>query len=88
MLIKVSDSKAYRVTLMRFKHEKGEKKNPVMLSIRQLYKTKKDPEWKIGRQGVTFDFDDCKRIIKGIIKVFKSDEVEVVEPYKKGGKDD
>jgi hypothetical protein len=75
-LIKVSDSKAYRIELIRM-----EKKGPVFLSIRQLYKTKKNPEWMPGRNGLTLPVaegedgkSEARRVIKGLVKALKNEE--------------
>jgi hypothetical protein len=86
MIIKVSESKAYRIQLIRMHSAKGDPKNPVLLSIRQLYKTKKSPEWKPAYQGITFPMDIAARVIKGLIKVFKDKDQEVEVIKKKESK--
>lgn len=77
-LIKVSDSKAYRIELIRL-----EKKGPVYLSIRQLYKTKKNPEWMPGRNGLTLPIaegedgkSEARRVLKAMVKVLKNEAGE------------
>lgn len=57
--ITVSPTKAYRVEGLLIKGEK-------YVSVRQLYATKKDPEFKIGRQGITFALTDLARIQKAL----------------------
>lgn len=71
MLIKISTTKAYRIELIRM-----EKKGPVFLSIRQMYQTKKDPEWKPGRGGLTLPVPEgeARRVIKGLIKTLKNED--------------
>ena len=70
MFIEISATKAFRIELIRM-----EAKGPVFLSIRQFYATKKDPEFKPGRQGMTFPIaeGEAKRIIKGMIKTLKNE---------------
>jgi hypothetical protein len=71
VLIKISETKAYRIELIRM-----EKKGPVFLSIRQLYKTKKDADWRPGRNGLNLPVPDgeAKRVIKGLIKTLKNED--------------
>lgn len=85
-LIKISDTKAYRVSVIQMgKNEKGESKKPRLLSIRQMYATQKDPTWKPAYQGITIPLDICARVIKAMIAVFKDPDqkVEVIEPKEK-----
>lgn len=81
-LIKVSDSKAYRVSLIRMEEDKEKK---VYLSIRQMYRTKKEPDdWKPGYQGLTFPLDIVTRILKAVKKVSESDDKpEVIKKKEK-----
>lgn len=81
-LIKVSDSKAYRVSLIRMADDK---ENTVYLSIRQLYKTKKEPDdWKPGYQGITFPLGLVGRVLKAVKKVSEGgDEPEVIKKKEK-----
>lgn len=81
-LIKISDTKAYRISVIQMgANVKGEAKKPKFLSIRQMYATKKDPTFKHGRQGVTINMDDTQRVIKAMIAVFKDTDtkVEIIE---------
>lgn len=75
MRIKISDTKAFNIELIRME-KKGQKKGPVFLSIRQMYKTKKDPEWKPGRQGMTLPIEDgeARRVLKAMVKVLKNED--------------
>lgn len=83
-LIKLSDHKAYRISIIQMgRNVKGEERKPKMLSIRQMYKTKKDPDtWKPGYGGITIPLGNFgKRIIRAIIAVFKDPEpkIEIIE---------
>lgn len=71
MLIKVSPTKAYRLELVKFK-----KDGPTFLSVRQLYATTKDPEYKPSKNGMTIPIEDgeARRVIKGLIKVLKNED--------------
>lgn len=73
MRIKISDTKAFNIELIRM-----EKKGPVFLSIRQMYKTKRDPEWKPGRAGMTLPIEEgeARRVLKAMVKVLKNKEGE------------
>lgn len=86
-LIKISPTKAYRISIIQMgKNVKREPKKPLLLSIRQMYATAKDPEFKPAYQGITIPLDICSRVIKAMIAVFKDPEpkVEIIEPKKKG----
>lgn len=85
-LVKISATKAYRVSIIQMgANVKGEPKKPRLLSIRQMYATEKDPEYKPAYQGITIPLDICARIIKAMIAVFKDPDpqVEVIEPREK-----
>ena len=75
MLVKISDTKAYRVELVRM-----EKKGPIFLSIRQLYQTKKNPGWKPGRNGLMLPIaevdgkSEARRVIKALVKTLKNED--------------
>lgn len=78
MLVKISDSKAYRIELIRL-----EKKGPVFLSVRQLYQTKKDKEWKPGRNGLVLPVaedengkSEARRVLKALVKTLKNEDQE------------
>lgn len=81
-LIKVSPTKAYRISIIRMADDKEKTK---YLSIRQMYATAKDPEYKPGYQGITIPMDIASRIIKALITVFKDKEakVEVIQKKEK-----
>lgn len=82
-LVKVSDSKAYRISVIRMADDK---EKTTYLSIRQMYKTKKEPdEWKPGYQGITISMDIGARIIKALIAVFKDKDakIEVIKKKEK-----
>lgn len=88
-LIKINDTKAYRIGIIQMgKNVKGEPKKPRLLSIRQMYKTKKEPDvWKPGYAGITIPLGDIgKRILRAIVAVFKDEDpkVEVIEVKDKG----
>jgi hypothetical protein len=85
-LIKISDTKAYRISIIQMgANVKGEAKKPKLLSIRQMYATKKDPTFKPAYQGITIPLDIGARVIKGLIAVFKDKEakVEIILPKEK-----
>jgi len=76
MLIKFSKTKAIQVELIQM-----EKKGPVLLSLRQMYATAKDPEFKVGRQGITFQTEEgedgrseASRVLKAMAKVLKNED--------------
>jgi hypothetical protein len=71
MLLKISPTKAFRIELIRM-----ETKGPVYLSIRQMYATKKNPDYKPGRQGLTIPVEDgeARKVIKGLIKTLKNEK--------------
>lgn len=77
-LIKVSDTKAYRIEAIRM--EKGGEK---LISIRQMYATKKDPTLKPGYQGMTIPADLSPRVIKAIEALIEADEYKVLPPKEK-----
>jgi hypothetical protein len=73
--IKISESKAYNVELIRM-----EKKGPVFLSVRQLYRTKKDPNWKPGRNGLMLPIaededgkSEARRLLKAMVRTLKNE---------------
>lgn len=58
-LVKVSATKAYRIEAI----EIGDAQ---MISVRQMYATKKDPKLKPGRQGITIPLEQAVRVAKWI----------------------
>ena len=76
-LIKVSETSAYRVSIIRMADDKDKKK---FLSIRKMYKTKKEPdEWKPAYQGLTIPLDITARILRACVSVFKNRDEEKIE---------
>lgn len=73
-LIKINDTKAFRVEIIQMGSKKG---SPRFLSIRQMYCTKKDTTWKPSRQGLTLPLDIVPRILKACIKVFKDPDPKI-----------
>ena len=87
-LIKLSDSSAIQVGILQMgKNVKGEPKKEKYLSIRKMYKTKKDPEWKVGYQGITIPLTDLgKKVIKAVVLIWKNkddEEVQIIEKKEK-----
>lgn len=88
MLVKISKTKAYRVELIQM-----EKKGAVFLSIRQLYATQKDPEYKPGRNGLILPIaegedgkSEAQRVIKALVKTLKNEDgkkPKLIEPREK-----
>ncbi len=76
-MIKISKTKAFKVEKIQMNDRKG----PVLLSIRQMYSTQKDPEFKHGRQGITLAVEEdengkseARRVIKALIKALKDED--------------
>lgn len=73
--IKISEHKAWNVELIKM-----EKKGPTLVSIRQMYSTKKDPSWKPGRNGLTLSLEEIEgktevgRLLRAIAKVVKNED--------------
>jgi hypothetical protein len=63
-IVKVSETKAYKIEAIEIEGKK-------MISIRQLYQTKKDPNWKAGRNGITIPYDEEGAIPLKVIRVIK-----------------
>lgn len=59
-MVKISPTKAYRIEGIIAQN--GEP----MISIRQMYATKNDPEFKFGRKGITIDLDAAARVFKAV----------------------
>lgn len=79
-LVIVTPTKAYRISIIQMgANVKGEARKPKLLSIRQMYRTKKEPDvWKPGYGGITLPLDNIgKRIIRAIIAVFKDPDQKV-----------
>lgn len=57
-IVEVSENKAYRIESIKIKDKK-------YVSVRQMYKTRKEPDnWKPGRQGLTIEVDDLEAVLK------------------------
>ncbi len=57
-LVEVTDNKAYQVESIKIRGKK-------YVSVRQMYKTRKDPEnWKHGKQGMTVEVDHLEALLK------------------------
>lgn len=59
--IRVGENKAFKVEGILL----GENKDP-QVSVRQMYKTKKDPTWKPGRQGFTIPLAYAANVARAI----------------------
>lgn len=73
-VIKVSSSKGYRIEAIEIKGQK-------MISIRQLYATKNDPELKPAKQGITLPLEVgelavAELIAKTIKRYATSDDIK------------
>lgn len=78
MLVKISKTKAYKVEQVQL--EKG---GTVFLSVRQMYATQKDPEYKPGRNGLMLPLaeeedtegrSEATRVLKALKKVLANEE--------------
>jgi len=72
-MIKISATKAFKIDPIII----GE--DQYMISIRQMYCTKKDPEWKPARQGITLPVDYAERIAKIVRNMAVSEDTEFLE---------
>ncbi len=70
-MIEVSETKAYSIQGINVNGKD-------MVSIRQMYRTSKNPEWKPGRQGITIEVQNVVSIVKEIRKVVEAGEYETV----------
>lgn len=70
--IELTDTKAIRIEPIKV----GGKR---YVSLRQLYRTAKNPEWAHGRQGISIDASDAHRIAKVIERYAALDESEFTE---------
>jgi hypothetical protein len=71
-LVKVSDKKAYRIEGIQIGDQQ-------MISVRQMYKTQRDPDtWKPGRT-ITLDIEVAARVGKHILSMANDDNTEFVE---------
>lgn len=88
MLVKISKTKAFNIELVQM-----EKKGAVFLSLRQMYATQKDPEYKPGRNGMMLPIEEdemgkseASRVIKALIKTLKNEDEKkpkLLEPREK-----
>ena len=49
------------------------------VSIRQLYCTKKDPEWKHARQGINIPIENAEKISKYLKAIAEGDDFKEIE---------
>lgn len=71
-MIEVSKTKAYSV--------QGINVNGVdMISLRQMYKTKDDPSWKPGKQGITINISAFLDIVVAARTILEEGEFETLE---------
>jgi hypothetical protein len=71
-LVKVSDKKAYRVEGIQIGDQQ-------LISVRQLYKTQREPDtWKPGRT-LTIDLEVAARVGKHIVALANNENTEFVE---------
>lgn len=82
-LIEVSDTKAYQIQTLLINNVK-------CISIRQMYATKKNPEFMPGRQGITIPYDDTgKTVVKALVRCFKEEQkFKVLELKNRGNSSD
>lgn len=82
-LVKVGPYKAFRIEAIQI----GEQQ---LISIRQLYATKKDPAFKPAKQGITIPVDVADKIGKYLKDMANDDTLEFkeIEVRKKGESDD
>lgn len=80
-LIELTESSAINIEAIKV----GDAK---MLSIRKMYKTKKDPNWKPARQGLTIPFDEAERVLKKALKLVRDPETKFKKIETKGKGDD
>lgn len=73
MLIKTSDTKAYLV-------EGIELGGQELVSIRQMYATRKDPNFKPARQGVTIPRKDALKVAKALRALYKDGDFKAIKP--------
>jgi hypothetical protein len=81
-LVKVGPYKAFKIEAIQI----GEQQ---LLSVRQMYATKKDPTYKPAKQGITIPIDVADKIAK-YIKDMANDptlEFKEIEVRKRGAKD-
>jgi Transcriptional Coactivator p15 (PC4) len=71
-LIKVSPTKAYRMEGVEIKGER-------YVSIRQMYATKNDPQYKHGKQGLNIPIENAEKIAKYLKAIAEGDEFVELE---------
>lgn len=83
-LIEVSETSA--INIEAIKMENGTKH----LSIRKMYKTKKDPDWKPAAQGMTLQWDISEKFLKKALKLVRDPETKFkkIASKSKGKKDE
>jgi len=70
--IEITDNKAVRIEPVKISGKR-------YISVRQLYRTTKNPNWMHGRQGINIDADDAPRIAKIIERYATLDESEYTD---------
>jgi hypothetical protein len=80
-LVKVSPTKAYRIEAIQIDDNQ-------MISIRQMYATKKDPKLKPGRQGLTIPLEQAERVAKWIKQLATDPNTEFTVLEARGGSDE
>jgi hypothetical protein len=68
----LTETKAIQVEAIEIKGQRS-------VSLRQMYKTRNDPNWKHGKQGITLPLEEAARIAKMITKFATSDETTFKE---------
>lgn len=71
-MVEVSDKKAYSVQGIIANGKK-------MVSIRQMYKTKNDPNWKPGKQGVAINIEALPELVAAMRETLKSGDFMELE---------
>ena len=74
-LIRVSDTKAYRMEGVEIKGER-------YVSIRQMYATKKDPALKPSRNGINIPIEQAEKIAKYLKEIAAGDDFKEIDMSK------
>lgn len=73
MLIKISETKAYLVEGIKIGDQE-------LVSVRQMYATRKDPNFKPARQGVTIPRKEALRVAKALRALYKEGDFKEIKP--------
>lgn len=79
-LIELTESSAIHIEAIKIKDAK-------MLSIRKMYKTKKDKDWKPARQGMTLPWDEAEKVLKKALKLVRDPETKFKKIETKGNEE-